>query len=216
MSEATTKPPRFSDEFKQQLFHHPLIPFPLFTDEEFEAFDLYNEREAKHFTRIYAEALLGDHFAQNSLGGLFYDGYELEYSLTVNKDEFLAKFWYQQAANQGCFVSKYALAYCFYENPYSDHFSRIKAFSLYHASAKAGYPPSQFEVGWHYLYGHGVKKDLAKSWYWLFQSANKKYYRAQYFVALFYEKGIYHEKNHVKANGWKSPRVVYMLQHNVD
>lgn len=67
---------------------------------------------------------------------------------------------------------------------------------------ETNYALAECQVGYAYLEGIGVEKNLEKAFYWTFQSANHGDRDGQYNLAWFYEKGIGMEKDLEKAKYW--------------
>lgn len=67
---------------------------------------------------------------------------------------------------------------------------------LFHAqlwiknAAQAGQVAAQYNLGYYYLNGIGVKKDHILALFWLKSAANKGYAKAQNYLGTFYETGI--------------------------
>lgn len=68
--------------------------------------------------------------------------------------------------------------------------------------AETGYPLAECQVGYFYLDGLGVEKDLSKALYWTERSANHGDRDGQYNLAWFYENGIGVEADMEKAQYW--------------
>ena len=64
-----------------------------------------------------------------------------------------------------------------------------KCFSGYLALAKQGYPLAECQVGYFYLEGQGVEKDLEKALYWTEQAAIHGDWDGQFNLGWFYEEG---------------------------
>jgi hypothetical protein len=77
--------------------------------------------------------------------------------------------------------------------------------------AEQGYPLAECQVGYFYLEGLGVKKDLAKALFWTERAAAHGDWDAQHNLAWFYEEGIGVEKDMQKARHWYTQAA---LQHH--
>lgn len=75
----------------------------------------------------------------------------------------------------------------------------IRAFDLFHRAAVAGHGEAQLLVHECYLYGHGVREDLAKTLEWFHKSAESGFAPAQVQLAEHYYHG---EKDFVTAVKW--------------
>lgn len=77
-----------------------------------------------------------------------------------------------------------------------------KCFEGHLELADKGYPLAECQVGYFYLDGLGVEKDLSKALYWTERSANHGDRDGQYNLAWFYENGIGVEADMEKAQYW--------------
>ena len=68
--------------------------------------------------------------------------------------------------------------------------------------ADKGYPLAECQVGYFYLDGLGVEKDISKALYWTERSANHGDRDGQYNLAWFYEEGIGIDVDIEKAQCW--------------
>lgn len=126
-----------------------------------QALGAYNKGEfATALHSLQPLAKLGDSFAQNTLGNMFWRGHG------VTQDKAEAERWYRLAAEQG-----YAHAQINIGSMY--HFGKgvpkdgIEALRWYHLAAKQGYAQAQYLIGHIYVTGVGVQKNciLAHMWY---------------------------------------------------
>ena len=65
-----------------------------------------------------------------------------------------------------------------------------KCFEGHLALAEGGYPLAECQVGYFYLEGLGVERDLSKAFEWTKKAAGHGDWDAQYNLASFYEEGI--------------------------
>lgn len=77
-----------------------------------------------------------------------------------------------------------------------------KCFEGHLELAKKEYPLAECQVGYFYLEGLGVEKDVLKAFYWTERAANHGDRDGQYNLAWFYEEGIGIEINIEKAQYW--------------
>lgn len=75
-------------------------------------------------------------------------------------------------------------------------------FSGHMELAEKGYPLAECQIGYFYLEGLGVQKDLEKAFYWTERAANHGDRDGQYNLGLFYEDGIGVERDLEKAKIW--------------
>lgn len=75
-------------------------------------------------------------------------------------------------------------------------------FSGHMELAEKGYPLAECQIGYFYLEGFGVQKDLEKAFYWTGRAANHGDRDGQYNLGLFYEDGIGVERDLKKAKIW--------------
>ena len=75
-------------------------------------------------------------------------------------------------------------------------------FSGHMELAEKGYPLAECQIGYFYLEGFGVQKDLEKAFYWTERAANHGDRDGQYNLGLFYEDGIGVERDLKKAKIW--------------
>lgn len=77
-----------------------------------------------------------------------------------------------------------------------------KCFEGHLALAQKGYPLAECQVGFFYLEGLGVEKDVKKALYWTERAANHGDWDAQYNLGAMYEEGLGVEKDMEKAAYW--------------
>ena len=77
-----------------------------------------------------------------------------------------------------------------------------KCFSGYLALAKQGYQLAECQVGYFYLEGQGVEKDLEKALYWTEQAAIHGDWDGQFNLGWFYEEGTAVPADMEKARHW--------------
>ena len=77
-----------------------------------------------------------------------------------------------------------------------------KCFEGHFELAQKGYPLAECQVGYFYLDGLGIEKDISKALYWTQRAAEHGDRDGQFNLAWFYEEGIGVEKNTEKAQYW--------------
>ena len=77
-----------------------------------------------------------------------------------------------------------------------------KCFEGHLELAEKGYPLAECQVGYFYLEGLGVEKDLSKALYWTERAAEHGDRDGQYNLAWFCDEGIGTEKDAEKAKYW--------------
>lgn len=77
-----------------------------------------------------------------------------------------------------------------------------KCFEGHLVLAEEGYPLAECQVGYFYLEGIGVEKDLKKALYWTERAAEHGDWDAQFNLAWFFEEGVEVEKDMDKAKYW--------------
>ena len=77
-----------------------------------------------------------------------------------------------------------------------------KCFDGHLKLAEKGYPLAECQIGYFYLEGLGVEKNLSKALYWTERAAEHGDRDGQYNLAWFYEEGIGMEKDIGKAKSW--------------
>ena len=77
-----------------------------------------------------------------------------------------------------------------------------KCFAGHLVLAEQGYPLAECQVGYFYLEGLGVEKDLAKARYWTERAAAHGDRDGQYNLAWLYEEGLGVEKDMEKVRHW--------------
>lgn len=77
-----------------------------------------------------------------------------------------------------------------------------ECFKGHYELAKKGYPLAECQIGYFYLEGLGVEKDISQALYWTERAANHGDWDAQYNLAWFYEEGIGVEADLEKAKEW--------------
>ena len=68
--------------------------------------------------------------------------------------------------------------------------------------AQKNYPLAECQVGYFYLNGYGISKDLTQAFYWTERAANHGDWDAQYNLATFYENAIGVDRDFDKAQKW--------------
>lgn len=77
-----------------------------------------------------------------------------------------------------------------------------KCFKGHYELAEKGYPLAECQVGYFYLEGLGVDKDISQAFYWTERAAQHGDWDAQCNLAWFYEEGIGVEADLEKAKEW--------------
>ena len=77
-----------------------------------------------------------------------------------------------------------------------------KCFEGHFELAQKGYPLAECQVGYFYLDGLGVEKDISKALYWTQRAAEHGDRDGQFNLAWFYEEGIGIDANTEKAQYW--------------
>lgn len=77
-----------------------------------------------------------------------------------------------------------------------------KCFEGHLALAESGYPLAECQVGYFYLEGLGVEKNLPKAFEWSKKAAEHGDWDAQYNLAAFYEEGIGTKPDLALAKYW--------------
>lgn len=77
-----------------------------------------------------------------------------------------------------------------------------KCFSGYLPLAEQGYPLAECQIGYFYLEGRGVEKDLDKSFFWTERAALHGDWDGQFNLGCFYEEGTAVPADMEKARHW--------------
>ena len=77
-----------------------------------------------------------------------------------------------------------------------------KCFSGYLPLAEEGYPLAECQVGYFYLEGRGVEKDLDKAFYWTQRAAGHGDWDGQFNLGWFYETGTGIPADMEQARHW--------------
>ena len=77
-----------------------------------------------------------------------------------------------------------------------------KCFAGYLPLAETGYPLAECQVGYFYLEGQGVEKDLEKALFWTKRAAGHGDWDGQFNLAWFYETGTGTAADPEKARHW--------------
>ncbi|SHJ87894.1 Sel1 repeat-containing protein [Hathewaya proteolytica DSM 3090] len=78
-----------------------------------------------------------------------------------------------------------------------------KCFEGHLKLAEKGYPLAECQIGYFYLEGLGVEKDIEKAFYWTERAAEHGDRDSQYNLAeIFYEEGLFVERDMEKAKEW--------------
>jgi TPR repeat protein len=80
--------------------------------------------------------------------------------------------------------------------------NREKAAWLYDKAPKQNHPKAQCFLGYMYLKGRGVNKDVQKALELITKSASQGFYQAQYLLAQMYLKGVGVQQNIDEGNLW--------------
>lgn len=77
-----------------------------------------------------------------------------------------------------------------------------EAFDFFMRAADQGYPAAQYNVGYMYSTGSGVKRDDKKAFEWTYKSANQGFLKAEYNLGYMYFHGLGVVKDHASAFKW--------------
>lgn len=77
-----------------------------------------------------------------------------------------------------------------------------KCFAGHLPLAEQGYPLAECQIGYFYLEGLGVEKDLEKAFYWSRRAAEHGDRDGQYNLGCFYEEGTGTERDMEQAARW--------------
>ncbi len=77
-----------------------------------------------------------------------------------------------------------------------------KCFAGHLPLAEQGYPLAECQIGYFYMEGLGVEKDLEKAFYWTRRAAEHGDRDGQFNLGCFYEEGAGTERNMEQAARW--------------
>jgi TPR repeat protein len=100
-------------------------------------------------------------------------------------------------AEKGDAISQNALGMCF-EMVKDD----IEAIKWFRKAAEQNYTVAQFQLGWCYEHGLGVRTDYAESLRWYRKAADQNYAYAQFNLGNCYANGVGVAKNYMEATKW--------------
>ncbi len=130
------------------------------------------------------------------LGECFYRG------IGVERDDGVAKSFFDQAASEGNAEAQFFLARMYYYGDAGLLRNYDKAFELFQESAAHGSILAQNSLGAMYIDGHGVEKDEVKAVEWFRKAAERGNAAAQDNLGAKYANGHGVEKDEVKAVEW--------------
>lgn len=136
-------------------------------------------------------ATQGNPDSQNKLGNLYFSG------LGVSKDLNIAEFWYQKALIQRNVKAAYNLGLL-----YSTLKKPAVAFKYFQKSADQNFPSGVFQVGYSYIEGVGVSKDIPKGLSLVRKAADDGEAMAQGYQGRLYHYGEHVKKDYAEALKW--------------
>jgi hypothetical protein len=156
--------------------------------------DATKTSKTENANNYHAAAEKGDADAQYNLGYDYYYG--------IPKDDKLAVYWFQKAAEQGNANAQTMLGIC-YEVGSGIKLDYKQAVFWYRKAAEQGTAIAQYNLGRCYDNGYGVTKDYTQAVSWLEKAAKQGLTVAQYNKqGICYENGLGVEKNGNKALFW--------------
>lgn len=133
---------------------------------------------------IKANAERGDADQQRLLGDLYMTG-----AIGECKDPYNARFWYEKSSAQGDKMAQQRLVDLLI-NEVGGRTAVNRQFVTYMELSVKGNSEAQCDLADCFLCGNGVKADFLKALEWYVKSAEKGYARAQYSLALYYEREL--------------------------
>ena len=182
----------------------------------------FQAKKVLEHKEVLGNANAGDSDAQNRLGCHYF--YEGKYNDAI--------MWFKKSEEQGCAESQYYLGLCYQEGKGVEQ--NIQKAILWYRKAAKIYKRSQLELnyinlaklavrssatkqyllGRFCLLGKFVPKSYRRAVKWLKKSADQEYVKAQFLLAVCYEKGYGVEKNIKEARRWYMEAIKQgVLQH---
>lgn len=118
----------------------------------------------------------------------------------VPKDESLALYWFNRAAEQGQIHSQYYSGLIYYKDPSPQ--SQALALDRFEQSARGGFAHAQFHLGQMIYQGKHVEQDLHAAISWFSLAAEQGLAKAQYNVGLMHYKGLGTDQDNEAALYW--------------
>ncbi|MCC7304937.1 MAG: SEL1-like repeat protein [Alphaproteobacteria bacterium] len=145
---------------------------------------------------VERQALEGVPEAQHDLAAIYIAG-----RAGVKQDYKRARFWFEQAAEQGVSNARYNLGVLYHQGlgvkPDLD-----KAIEWYKSAAELGHPEAQYNLGIAYIEGIGVSYDPVKAATYFENAARQGIMEAAYNLGLIYENGLLGDTKPDKALMW--------------
>lgn len=150
---------------------------------------------------LHVAAIQGDAETQNFLGYAYHTGDVTVNGITISRDEDLALYWYQKAAEQGHTEAQSQLAAMFYSgNGVKQDYQQAAYWGI--RAAKSDNAQSQYIIGLMYYFARGFNRDYQQARYWFIKAAEKGYSNAQINLAIMYYNGEGVEKDYRQAIHW--------------
>lgn len=143
----------------------------------------------KDLSILKKKAILGNSFAESSLGYYYYS----------KNNNYKALYWTKKAAEQGNYAAENNLGAFYFRGLCGLNKNHQKAIHLYEKSAAQGYNYAQYALGFAYLKGKGVPVKYSRALYWFKKASRNGYKLADVNLAVMYIKGYGVPKNYKKA-----------------
>lgn len=137
---------------KYQPFEHESDKNDAYTEEIYTAYNTWQSEPSKGFSELYSLA------GKGSIRSIFYVACGYRDGLGVEVDEKLAETFFSQAHDSGYALASYNLG-----RFYLDREKYQRAFDVLSISEKLKYPPILSCLGYMYMKGYGIEKQLDRA-----------------------------------------------------
>lgn len=203
LSSEKITPETISEELREQystLLYNAVVQL---TD---GSFGLDNEDEEESFKIPQEIAEIAFAFLNYQIEGRPNNMYFLAYLYLrgegVAKDQSLAIYWYEKAAEKGQIEAMQNLGTIYHQGIGGIPEDYTKAKYWYEKAANGGQIEAMFNLGTMYHKGEGVEQDYAMAIYWFEKAANAGYHVAMFNLSVMYQGGKGVEQDLAQAADW--------------
>jgi len=155
-----------------------------------------SENLSEVFPEQYAKAIQGDADAQDFIGFVYEQGFDVERNFQE------AVKWYRKAADQGYLDSQIKLAKIYSKGGHGLDKNMEESAKWYRKAAEQGDAFAQNKLGMLYGRGRGVTRDYNESMKWFLKAANQDNTVAMGNIGYMYENGLGVEQDYAEAIKW--------------
>jgi TPR repeat protein len=169
-----------------------------------ETIKIKNARSTPIATQWLDRANAGDASAAFKLAQWYFEGRDV-----IQNNE-LGRSFYEKASALGNNAATHNLAVAYSDGRHGLKVDKKKAVSLYLIAAKAGFAPSQNNLGWMYYKGEGTVKNLPEAIYWVTRAAEQGEPFAYGSLGSIRADGNGFKRDYIEAYKWLSLAVQHM------